>query len=225
MSNNDMVNPNTTPPNDDLPEWLQDATGGGDKPHSDAVPQRFSTGMVIGLVVVLAIIGVIGYAMIDRERQKDTPKEGPAPDFAVTMYDFNLIAMPGESVSRDALIGQAYVINFWASYCIPCQREAAMLERIWQTYRDRGVIFLGINTEDPEKDALDYLVEYGITFPNAPDRGARMEKAYRITGIPETFVIDINGDIVAHFLSEPNERALTAAIDRALSAAPKGNES
>lgn len=214
MSNNEMIN--TPSQNDDLPEWLQDATGDDDQPRDEAVQQRFSTGMVIGLVVVLTIIGVIGYAMIDRERQKDTPKSGPAPEFAVTMYEFDRIAMAGESVSLDDLKGQAVVINFWASYCIPCQREAAMLEGVWREYRDRGVVFLGINTEDPEKDALDYLVDYGITYPNAPDKGADMENGYRITGIPETFVIDVNGNIVQHFLSEPNRREFVAAIERAL---------
>lgn len=91
-----------------------------------------------------------------------------------------------------------------------------MLERVWNDYRDRGVIFLGINTDDPLKNALDYLVEYQITYPNAPDVGERVEEAYRITGIPETFVINTRGEIVRHFLSEPNERDLRAAIERAL---------
>ena len=207
---------NHNTPEEHLPGWLEQATGESAETQTEAVQQRFSTGTVLMLVAVLAIIAVIGYAMIDRERQKDTPKEGPAPNFEVTNYDFDLIAMPGETLSKNSLQGQAVVINFWASYCVPCQREAAMLERVWNDYRESGVIFLGVNTEDPEKDALDYLVEYGITYPNAPDAGAKMENDYRITGIPETFVIDINGDIVQHFLSEPNEREFRAAIDRAL---------
>ena len=217
---------NTPPqdhPQDDLPEWLQQVAGDEKPQAADAVvEQKFSTGTIIVIALVLVVIGIIGYAMIDRERQKDTPKSGPAPDFAVTMYDFDRIDMAGESVSLDSLKGQVIVINFWASYCIPCQREAAMLERTWQSHKDQGVVFLGINTEDPEKDAFDYLVEYGITYPNAPDAGARMENGYRITGIPETFVIDINSEIVQHFLSEPNEREFQVAIERALNAEPKG---
>lgn len=207
--------PNTTP-QETLPDWLEQVASDDAQSKPQAVQQRFSTGSIVMMLVVLAIIVVIGYAMIDRERQKDTPKEGPAPNFEVTNYDFDRLAMAGETVSKRSLAGQTIVINFWASYCVPCQREAAMLERVWNDYRDAGVVFLGINTEDPEKDALDYLVEYGITYPNAPDRGAAMEKGYRITGIPETFVINTKGDIVQHFLSEPNEREFRAAIDRAL---------
>lgn len=207
--------PNTTP-QETLPDWLEQVASDDAQSKPQAVQQRFSTNSIVMMLFVLAIIVVIGYAMIDRERQRNTPKEGSAPNFEVTMYDFDRIVMPGETVSKTSLAGQAIVINFWASYCIPCQREAAMLERVWNDYRDAGVVFLGINTEDPEKEALNYLVEYGITYPNAPDRGAAMEKGYRITGIPETFVIDTKGDIVQHFLSEPNEREFRAAIDRAL---------
>jgi len=203
-------------PEDHLPDWLEQATGDAGETQTEVVQQRFSTGAIIMMVIVIAVIGVIGYAMIDRERQKDTPKSGPAPKFEITMYDFDMIAMPGETISLDSLRGQAVVINFWASYCIPCQREADMLEQTWNDYRDQGVVFLGVNTEDPEKDARDYLIEYGITFPNAPDAGAKMENDYRITGIPETFVINTSGEIVQHFLSEPDVREFRAAIDRAL---------
>jgi len=211
-----MTDQHTQTSQDHLPDWLEQATGDTAETESDVVQQRFSTGAIIMMVTVIAVIAVIGYAMIDRERQKDTPKSGPAPEFEITMYDFDMIALPGETVSLKSLRGQAIVINFWASYCIPCQREADMLEQVWNDYRDQGVVFLGVNTEDPEKEARDYLIEYGITYPNAPDAGAKMEKDYRITGIPETFVISTSGEIVQHFLSEPDAREFRAAIDRAL---------
>jgi cytochrome c biogenesis protein CcmG, thiol:disulfide interchange protein DsbE len=197
----------------DLPEWLQDVTG-EKEPGSVQVAQKISTFGVVALFVIVGLLGVIGYALY--QRSQATPTEGPAPDFSVSMFDFDRIAMSGETVGLQDLRGQAVVINFWASYCIPCQQEAPMLERVWNDYREQGVVFLGINTEDPLKEALDYLVEYEITYPNAPDKGARIEKAYRITGIPETFVINTEGEIVRHFLSEPTERDLRAEIERAL---------
>ena len=204
----------------ELPEWLQEVTEEAREkaPAADRpVQQRISTSSVVMMLGVLVVIALLGYAMIERERQRNTPKSGPAPDFEVTMFDYAPMVMSGETVSLESLRGQAIVINFWASYCVPCQQEAPMLERLWREYRDQGVIFLGINTEDPLKEALDYLARYGITYPNAPDNGARMETAYRITGIPETFVINTKGEIVQHFLSEPNERDFRASIERALS--------
>jgi len=107
-------------------------------------------------------------------------------------------------------------VNFWASYCAPCRDEAPMLERLWQEYRDRGVVFVGINTDDIERNARAYMDEFGITYYNAPDVKGKIEDDYRITGIPETFVINTEGEIVRHFLSTPRERELREEIERAL---------
>jgi thiol-disulfide isomerase/thioredoxin len=179
----------------ELPEWLREVTGDAPETPAGQVQQRFST---FGVVAILAIVGIL------------------AAHFAVTVFDFDQIAMRSEHFDLKDLRGQVVVINFWASYCEPCKVEAPMLERVWQSYKDQGVIMLGIDTNDPLKNALDYLEEYGITYPNAPDQGGRIEDAYRITGIPETFVINTQGKIVRHFMSEPNERDLRNMIDQAL---------
>ncbi|MBN2304811.1 MAG: TlpA family protein disulfide reductase [Anaerolineae bacterium] len=215
------------PSQPDLPDWLEDLTGdaprdhgkttgtGDADPHDPAVvEQKLSPVMVTLILVAMALLGIVGYALY--ERNKSTPTTGPAPDFDVTAYDVDRIAMPGARLSLDTLENQVIVVNFWASYCIPCQAEAPMFERLWTDYRDRGVVFLGINTGEPEKDAVDYLIEYAITYPNAPDHGGKMEDDYRITGIPETFVLNGDGEIVKHFISTPKENELRAAIDQAL---------
>ncbi len=206
--------PHTETHQSDLPEWLQDIAGDELVAQAQPVEQRFSTFTVVAGLIIIGLLVVIGYALYQRSQTQ--PTEGPAPEFTVTMFDFDQIAMSGERVGLKDLRGKAVVINFWASYCVPCQEEAPMLERVWNDYKDRGVVFLGINTEDPLKDALDYLAEYRITYPNAPDQGGRIEDKYRITGIPETFVINTDGEIIRHFLSQPNERDLRNEIERAL---------
>ncbi len=191
---------------DELPDWLEQVAQ--DRPQPDApVRQRFSTLGAVALLVVIAAMFVIGYALY--KANLSTPTEGPAPEFsAVTFAD--------EPISLQGWRGQAVVLNFWASYCAPCRDEAPMLERLWQEYRDRGVVFVGINTDDIERNALAYLDEFGITYYNAPDVKGKIEKDYRITGIPETFVINRQGEIVRHFLSTPRERELREEIERAL---------
>ncbi len=207
------------PPNEpagesDLPEWLEDMTGERREDGAAPVEQKLSPMMVTLLLVAVALLGVIGYALY--QRNQGTPTEGPAPAFDVTNYNTDLIAMPGERMSLDTLSGKTVVLNFWASYCVPCQIEAPMFERLWNEYRDRDVVFLGVNTDEPERDALGYLEEYGITYPNAPDKGGRLEDDFRITGIPETFVINGEGEIAKHFISSPNEGELRDAIERAM---------
>ncbi|MBN1678859.1 MAG: TlpA family protein disulfide reductase [Anaerolineae bacterium] len=196
----------------DLPRWLHDMTATGEDHAS--VQRRVSTFGIVAVLLIAALLGVIGYALYQRNQSQ--PTEGPAPDFSVTAFDLARLDRPGERITLDSLKGQAVVINFWASYCAPCRDEAPMLERVWRDYRDQGVVMLGINTDDIESDALAYMDEYDITFPNAPDQGGRVEDDYRITGIPETFVIDRDGEIVRHFIATPRESDLRTVIERAL---------
>ncbi len=87
------------------------------------------------------------------------------------------------------------MINFWASWCPPCREEAAYLESTWRKYKDQGVVFIGVDYADTETEALAYLDEFDITYFNGPDLGTRISQAYNMQGVPETFVIDQNGEI------------------------------
>lgn len=198
-------NPTLETPEAELPDWLREAAG--EKPQTGPVPQRFSTFGVVAILLIVALLGVIGYALYQRSQSQ--PTTGPAPTFSVTTFDDEPLAL-GE------LKGKVVVINFWASYCLPCRDEAPMLENLWREYKDKGVVFLGINTDDIEGDARAYMNEYTVTYPNAPDVGGRIEDQYRITGIPETFIVDTNGEISRHFIAQVSERELRAEIDRAL---------
>ena len=86
----------------------------------------------------------------------------PAPDFVLSTFD-------GEQIDTTELRGQVIVVNVWASWCKTCVYEAAELEQAYQMYRDRGVVFLGVDRSDTETKALEYLDRFGITYPNGPD--------------------------------------------------------
>jgi cytochrome c biogenesis protein CcmG/thiol:disulfide interchange protein DsbE len=189
----------------ELPDWLREAAG--EKPQTGAVPQRISTFGVVAILSILALLGVIGYALYQRSLSQ--PTTGPAPTFTVTTFD-------NEPFALADLKGKVVVINFWASWCQPCRDEAPLLEQMWLEYRDRGVVFLGVNTDDIESKALAYMAEFSVTYPNAPDVGGKIEDQYRITGVPETFIVNPNGEISRHFIAPVNERDLRAEIDRAL---------
>jgi cytochrome c biogenesis protein CcmG/thiol:disulfide interchange protein DsbE len=106
------------------------------------------------------------------------------------------------------------VINFWASWCVECYKEAALLEQAWQAHRDQGVIFMGVDYLDTDKEALAYMAQYGITYPSGPDIGDDISRAFAITGVPETFFIDKDGNI-AHVQIGPITRSqLYALLDR-----------
>lgn len=131
-----------------------------------------------------------------------------APEFTLTDFD-------GNTYSTANLKGKVVVLNFWASWCKPCEQEADELEQAWQIYRPRGdVVFLGVAWTDTDKKSLEYLRKFNITYPNGPDLGTRIAQSYRITGVPETYVIDQNGVLAYVKLSQfLSVKEIQAAID------------
>ncbi|MGH2607018.1 MAG: TlpA family protein disulfide reductase, partial [Anaerolineales bacterium] len=150
------------------------------RPFMGKMARPVAYGLVLGLLGLLAW----GLAQVDaRPRQS-----GLAPDFTLTGFD-------GRTVTLSELRGQVVVVNFWASWCPPCREEAAYLERTWRRYQDQGVVFLGVDWVDTEKEALAYIDEFDITYLNGPDIGTRIAQAYRIRGVPETFFVAKNGEL------------------------------
>jgi len=135
---------------------------------------------------LLALLGLVGWGLV--RAQAGPRDEGPAPDFSMATFS-------GEQVSLSALRGQVVVINFWASWCPPCREEAAYLESTWRAYRDQGVVFIGVDYADTDREALAYIDEFDITYPNGPDIGTRISQAYRIQGVPETFFVAKDGSL------------------------------
>ena len=151
-----------------------------------ATPKKRSWGQLLvwaGLFFLLAIVAV----GLLRSQQGPVANGQPAPDFTLTSFS-------GENTQLSALKGKVVVVNFWASWCKPCEQEAADLETAWRSYQERGdVVFLGVNYSDTEPEAKRYLEKFDITYPNGPDLGTRISQTYRITGVPETYIIDKNG--------------------------------
>jgi len=151
--------------------------------------------LAVGLVILLALFGVFALGLQTRE---STQLAGvPAPLFTLTTFD-------GEEIVLDELKGQAVVINFWASWCVECYKEAALLEQAYQEYRGKDVAFIGVAYLDTEKDAMAYMRKYGVTYPSGYDIGSKISKDYLITGVPETFFVDKEGNI-AHIQVGPIE--------------------
>ncbi|MCL4294576.1 MAG: TlpA family protein disulfide reductase [Anaerolineae bacterium] len=162
-------------------------TAGEAAPHGRPKPGfRRSLGIVLGILAILAFMAVFGWKLYDSAQGQI--KSGLAPDFTLTLFD-------GSPLTLSQLRGQVVVINFWASWCVPCRDEAPVLEQTWRRYRDRGVLFIGVDYLDTDKEALAFIEEFTITYPNGPDLGTRIAKDYRIAGVPETFFIAKDGRV------------------------------
>lgn len=180
-----------------------------DEPQPATRRRGLSLGSIVLLGAIVIAAAIVGLALA---RQKQTqPTSGPAPDFTVTTFD-------GEEIRLSDLRGQVVVVNFWASWCIPCKDEAPVLQAAWEKYRDQNVVMLGIAYVDTPANSLDFIDEFGITYPNAPDAGTRVSDAYHITGVPETFVVDQDGNIAQFFYAQVTEESLSATLDQLIQA-------
>lgn len=178
---------------------------------AQAAPRRLSPLAIVIVVIVLILLGVLGLQLIEANRSQ--PTGGPAPDFTLQIFD----ALGGGTFTLSENRGKVIVINFWASWCAPCRDEAPALQQVWEAYRARGdVVLLGVDYVDNTQDALEYIAEFGITYPNGPDLGTRISDAYHIQGVPETFVIGKDGNVFQFIYAGVTARDLAAIIDRAL---------
>lgn len=174
----------------------------------DEKPKRnsgeFGSGSIVLLASIVIAAIIVGVALI---RQNATqPLDGPAPVFGFTTFD-------GETYNLQDFRGKVVVINFWASWCAPCAYESPELQAAWETYRDSDVVFIGIAYADNGPNSLEFIERYGLDYLNAPDVGTYISELYHIAGVPETFIIDQNGDIVQFFYAPVNEFQLSEIID------------
>ncbi len=130
---------------------------------------------------------------MNRTRQGNIQPGYKAPDFNLTFYSgYEYNGQYGLKLSD--LAGKVVFINFWASWCKPCEQEATILEEAWKYYQPDGkVVFLGVDYVDTEPEARIFLQKFSNTYPNGPDLGTRISQAFHISGVPETYVVDSDG--------------------------------
>jgi cytochrome c biogenesis protein CcmG/thiol:disulfide interchange protein DsbE len=166
--------------------------------------------LVIVAGIVIPLLWLLAYGFIRDPRYIYSPLIArQAPPFTLTLFD-------GRTIRLEDLRGKVVFLNFWASWCAPCRAEAKTLEAASEKYKDRGVVFLGINIQDKEDDARAFIQEFEITYMNGRDNTGRIAIDYGVWGIPETFFIDRQGRITYKHVGGIGLPIITAKLDQAL---------
>ena len=165
--------------------------------------------LLAGLLLILPLIAVLYLNLGHDPKAVDSPLIGrPAPGFALRPVG------GGATVALGALRGEPVVLNFWASWCVPCAAEHEVLAAASRSYSGR-VRFLGVIYEDAEEAVAAALRETGgAAYPSLMDPGDRTAVAYGIYGVPETFFIDSSGTIQDKYVGPLTSRALAERLQR-----------
>jgi DsbE subfamily thiol:disulfide oxidoreductase len=110
--------------------------------------------------------------------------------------NFTLKSVEGETeISLEDYRGKPVVLNFWASWCGPCKEELPLFESTWKEYKDKGVVFLGVDVMDDKGNAAEFIETEGITYTNLHDPSGEVSSKYGVVALPATFFIDKEGNI------------------------------
>ena len=165
--------------------------------------------LLVGLAVVAPLVAVLVLNLGRNPHMIGSPLVGrAAPEFTLSPLD------GGAPVTLASLRGRPAVINFWATWCVPCFQEHPLLVSAARSVGDRAR-FLGVIYEDSEEQVRGFLARQGSAYPSLVDPGSRTAIAFGVFGVPETFFIDAEGKIADKHIGPLDAASLEAKLRKA----------
>ena len=165
------------------------------------------------LVACLAVAVLFGIGFVQRKLGKSPGQGRPAPDFALEIVGDR--ASLGDRVHLDELKGKTVLLDFWATWCEPCQVVAPILQRISRKHQGGDLVIVGVNTSDQPGLASVFATRKGLTYPIVYDRGDEVARLYGVTNLPTLVVINPKGEIAAMHTGVESESDLEDLIREA----------
>lgn len=178
-----------------------DVEFGAPESPSPGTPLRNRIIPAVTIAIIVCLLGVLGYTLF-RPKPADIGSNGHAVHAAGAQLiaytnrkapNFTLKELNGTPLTLDQFHGKTVILNFWASWCQPCQDEAPVLEKISTSLDPSQYVLIGVNIWDTNSNASGFVQDHGITYKNLIDPNGATTINYGVTGVPETFFISPNG--------------------------------
>jgi peroxiredoxin len=128
--------------------------------------------------------------------------------------DFTLTDLEGKTWTLKQLHGKVVLVNFWATWCPPCRKEMPDMEKVYQRFRDQGLIVLAISDEEIGKVA-PFVHDRKVSYPILLDPGRKTAMAFQVEGIPRSFLYDANGKLVAQAIDMRTQKQFLEMLAQA----------
>lgn len=175
-------------------------------PGRFALPRGTMNALVVVALIALIVVLALGFRRDPRDIRSAVVGD-PAPAFRLERLDG-----PG-TVALDDLRGKIVVVNFFASWCVPCREEHPALVRAWERYRTSDVVLVGVLYQDSVESGREFVRRLGGTWPTAIDDGGRTALGFGVFGVPETFFIGRDGVIGGRHIGPIDEDTLVRGIE------------
>ena len=177
--------------------------------------REFYSGKILypTIVALVALSVPFGFAILPRLFSANTLVGKPAPDFAL---DVVASGAAGDRIHLEELRGSAVILDFWATWCEPCQRIAPILDRISRKHQGKGLVVVGVNTSDEPGLAPAFAKKKGLSYPIVFDDGEQVAQRYGVTNLPTLVVINAKGNIVAIRVAPEDEGTIEDLISQAM---------
>lgn len=171
-----------------------------------AMPGGLGNALVIAALIGLIVVLALGFRR-DPHDIRSAAVGKPAPAFDLAALD------GGGRVALAQYRGKVVVVNFFASWCVPCREEHPALVRAWERYRSSDVVLVGVLYQDSVESGREFVRRLGTTWPTAIDDDGRTALGFGVFGIPETFFIGRDGVIAGRHIGPIDEATLIQGID------------
>ncbi|XJZ26088.1 thiol-disulfide oxidoreductase ResA [Bacillota bacterium Lsc_1132] len=160
--------------------------------------------LIVRSVILLVLIGAVAYTLyanLTKDKQTKVAIGEKAPDFVLT-------DMQGKKHRLSEYKGQGVFLNFWGTWCKPCEVEMPYINNQYHQFKDKGVQVLAVNVGESKLAVTKFAQRHQLDFPIVIDNETQVQSAYGIDPLPATFLIDKTGKVVNYFTGQMTEKTV-----------------